>query len=293
MVAVDTDVPYGMVIDFDHAVEVDTVTGEPLVKELHSKNRTGTTPFLALDLCHPPKKNPNDKHGKPEDYENFPHFHLPRYDLESFIWVLLWFLIRPRSAPESSNPPPPTPTFQPSLDPTPASESPGDSNLIKFHSSYYVPPDSEAPDLDHPPSDVNQNDPVPVPSKQVSEGSTPSIFSSEFLQKAENIPKAERDIHWWSTSNLPLAAKLKLAFASHPDTQALAEQSRSLQPLMWDLLALLNNSYTLQQRRHEEIQKDPNPRDKVADRYWFTTSGGSFTAEIVIKLVEDHIALLS
>lgn len=111
--------------------------------------------------------------------------------------------------------------------------------------------------------------------------------------KAADIPKAKREITWWSTNDLPLVAKLKLVFASHPNTQSLAEQSRSLQPLMWELLHLLNTSYSLQEAKHIEISKDLSERDLVVDRLWFTNSGGFFTANKVIGILEKHVMTVS
>lgn len=82
MVTID-DHPRGVVIDLDIAVYVSKEWGIPL-NPPSSHHRTGTTPFMALDLLQPPKIG--------EAISLFPTFHLPRYDLESFIWVFLWLI---------------------------------------------------------------------------------------------------------------------------------------------------------------------------------------------------------
>lgn len=73
----------GYPIDFDHSVYVkdrNSNSGEP--KEPSSAlHRTGTAPFMALDhLSTPITTSPLV----------FPPWHLPRFDIESFIWVLCW-----------------------------------------------------------------------------------------------------------------------------------------------------------------------------------------------------------
>lgn len=78
----DTGVYRGYLIDFDHAVKVDKTTGEPVVSTASSRHRSGTTPFMALDRL-----------SRPEISSKYlPRWHLPRYDIESFIWVFCWTL---------------------------------------------------------------------------------------------------------------------------------------------------------------------------------------------------------
>lgn len=70
----------GTLIDFDYADLVDIETGLPLSPNTVERRRTGTVPFMALDVLHPSRKRRAE----------FPQHHFPRYDLESFIWVLVW-----------------------------------------------------------------------------------------------------------------------------------------------------------------------------------------------------------
>lgn len=75
----------GYPIDFDHSIYVKdrtSDTGEPKEKS-SALHRTGTAPFMALDHLAPPKL-------KSTSLLKFPSWHLPRYDMESFIWVLCW-----------------------------------------------------------------------------------------------------------------------------------------------------------------------------------------------------------
>lgn len=76
----------GYPIDFDHAIRVKDVAdpyGYPADDSPSSNHRTGTAPFMALDHLVPPRQ---------EDHPMFPTWHLPRYDLESFVWVFCWTL---------------------------------------------------------------------------------------------------------------------------------------------------------------------------------------------------------
>lgn len=80
------DTLVGIPIDLDHAIHVKDSkdpSGKPQEKSPTSKHRTGTAPFMALDLLVPPR---------PSDHPNFPTWHLPRFDMESFIWVFCWTL---------------------------------------------------------------------------------------------------------------------------------------------------------------------------------------------------------
>lgn len=72
----------GYPIDFDHSIHVkdrNSNTGEPKRKS-HALHRTGTAPFMALDHLSRPTATA------------FPYWHLPRFDIEAFIWVLCWTL---------------------------------------------------------------------------------------------------------------------------------------------------------------------------------------------------------
>lgn len=73
-----TSRPRGYPIDLDLAIKVDDL-GKPIEDTPSSKHRTGTAPFMALDLLRKPKRR-------------FPDWHLPRFDVESFIWVFCWTL---------------------------------------------------------------------------------------------------------------------------------------------------------------------------------------------------------
>lgn len=76
----------GYPIDLDHAIYVkdpEDPSGEPRDNSPSSKHRTGTAPFMSLDLLKPPRRR---------EHPSFPTWHLPRYDVESFIWVFCWTL---------------------------------------------------------------------------------------------------------------------------------------------------------------------------------------------------------
>lgn len=75
----DGDRLQGYVIDLDLAIEVDDKV-ESIKKGPSTRYRTGTAPFIALDLLRRPEA------------VNFPTWHLPRFDIESFIWVFTWVL---------------------------------------------------------------------------------------------------------------------------------------------------------------------------------------------------------
>ncbi|KAI9460375.1 hypothetical protein HD554DRAFT_2133358 [Boletus coccyginus] len=72
MYKVEGSLVVGVLIDFDLATIVDSVTGN---------ERTGTVPFMALDLL-----SKEVLAGKIE--------HIYAYDAESFIWVLVWICLR-------------------------------------------------------------------------------------------------------------------------------------------------------------------------------------------------------
>jgi serine/threonine protein kinase len=66
MLRKEGDKIYAVLNDFDLAVSAD-------VKSMSSKHRTGTKPFMAIDLIHPD-----------------PTVHMYRHDLESMFYVLVW-----------------------------------------------------------------------------------------------------------------------------------------------------------------------------------------------------------
>lgn len=275
MVTLDAEAPRGILIDFDHAAFVDPITGDSTRKEPITGNRTGTTPFMALDLCDPPSLPPLVDGGKPRPFPNYPTFHLPRYDLESFIWVLLWFLIRPRGPGMKSKPPPPSQlNLSPDVPVPPNTNNP--SPVVSLNT---LPVDQ---------IDDQSVQPHVIPSHTSTLGDISQIPPSSDVETVAATPKSERDYTWWNTDNLALAAELKKSFAAHPKPQALSQQSHSLQPLMWELLSLLDASYTAQQARREEILEAPKDRDVAADLEWFATTGGTFTADIVIAIVERY-----
>jgi serine/threonine protein kinase len=72
---------YTVLNDFDLAVSAD-------VKSKSSRHRTGTKPFMAIDLIHPD-----------------PTVHMYRHDLESMFYVLVWITSRFHDGQEISNPP--------------------------------------------------------------------------------------------------------------------------------------------------------------------------------------------
>ena len=70
MLRKEGDKIYAVLNDFDLAVHAD-------VKSISSKHRTGTKPFMAIDLIHPD-----------------PTLHMYRHDLESMFYVLVWITSR-------------------------------------------------------------------------------------------------------------------------------------------------------------------------------------------------------
>ncbi|KAK7036646.1 hypothetical protein VNI00_011579 [Paramarasmius palmivorus] len=78
---------YGVLNDLDLAVFIEE-RAEP-----SSKHRTGTKPFIALDLLNPKNAYPNDDK------------HYARYDLESFVYVFGWVLGRFKDGKQIENPP--------------------------------------------------------------------------------------------------------------------------------------------------------------------------------------------
>lgn len=94
MVTTD-DEPRGVVIDLDFSVEVDRTWGVP-DNAPSSAHRTGTTPFMAVDYLVTPTCGATSL---------YPQFHLPRYDIESFIWVFTWLIHKDYSNDDLTNPP--------------------------------------------------------------------------------------------------------------------------------------------------------------------------------------------
>jgi hypothetical protein len=72
---------YAVLNDFDLAVSAD-------VKSTSSKHRTGTKPFMAIDLIHPD-----------------PMVHMYRHNLESLFYVLVWITSRFHDGQEIADPP--------------------------------------------------------------------------------------------------------------------------------------------------------------------------------------------
>ena len=102
MLRKEGDKAYGVLNDFDLAVDAD-------VKSASSKQRTGTKPFMAIDLL-----------------RDHPSVHMYRHDLESMFYVLVWITSRFHNGEEGgtalvdkklsfmlSPPPPPTAEFDP------------------------------------------------------------------------------------------------------------------------------------------------------------------------------------
>ena len=81
MLRVEGDRVYGVLNDFDLAVLRD-------VQSSSSKQRTGTKPFMAIDLLHRDAS-----------------IHMYRHDLESMFYVLLWITSRFHNGEEIVNPP--------------------------------------------------------------------------------------------------------------------------------------------------------------------------------------------
>jgi serine/threonine protein kinase len=81
MLRKEGDKIYAVLNDFDLAVSAD-------VKSMSSKHRTGTKPFMAIDLIHPD-----------------PTVHMYRHDLESMFYVLVWITSRFHNGQEIADPP--------------------------------------------------------------------------------------------------------------------------------------------------------------------------------------------
>ena len=81
MLRKEGDKIYAVLNDFDLAVSAD-------VKSMSSKHRTGTKPFMAIDLIHPD-----------------PTVHMYRHDLESMFYVLVWITSRFHDGQEIVDPP--------------------------------------------------------------------------------------------------------------------------------------------------------------------------------------------
>jgi hypothetical protein len=81
MLRKEGDKIYAVLNDFDLAGSAD-------VKSMSSKHRTGTKPFMAIDLIHPD-----------------PTVHMYRHDLESMFYVLVWITSRFHDGQEIVDPP--------------------------------------------------------------------------------------------------------------------------------------------------------------------------------------------
>jgi serine/threonine protein kinase len=81
MLRKEGDNVYAVLNDLDLAVSAD-------VKSMSSKHRTGTKPFMAIDLIHPD-----------------PTVHMYRHDLESMFYVLVWITSRFHNGQEITDPP--------------------------------------------------------------------------------------------------------------------------------------------------------------------------------------------
>jgi hypothetical protein len=81
MLRKEGDKVYAVLNDFDLAVSAD-------VKSTSSKHRTGTKPFMAIDLIRPD-----------------PTVHMYRHDLESMFYVLVWITSRFHDGQEIADPP--------------------------------------------------------------------------------------------------------------------------------------------------------------------------------------------
>ena len=81
MLRKEGDKVYAVLNDFDLAVSTDSTSTS-------SKHRTGTKPFMAIDLIHPD-----------------PTVHMYRHDLESMFYVLVWITSRFHNGQEIAHPP--------------------------------------------------------------------------------------------------------------------------------------------------------------------------------------------
>jgi hypothetical protein len=81
MLRKEDDKIHGVLNDLDLAVDAD-------VKSASSKHRTGTKPFMAIDLLRPD-----------------PPMHMYRHDLESIFYVVVWITSRFHNGEEISDPP--------------------------------------------------------------------------------------------------------------------------------------------------------------------------------------------
>jgi hypothetical protein len=81
MLRKEGDKAYGVLNDFDLAVDAD-------IKSASSKQRTGTKPFMAIDLL-----------------RDHPSVHMYRHDLESMFYVLVWITSRFHNGEEIADPP--------------------------------------------------------------------------------------------------------------------------------------------------------------------------------------------
>lgn len=248
----------GKLVDFDRARHVDPKTGRPLSTQPSRDGRTGTIPFMASDLCR--RKNHN----------HFPGWHLPRYDLESFIWVFVWILVRPRvQLPNHA----PTQMVAEQY-PTRGLHM---TRLRRSGQTQEPTPDST------PTSPISQPNlpgtPAPAPASAPANPTKPRRHKMPETGKGKNEK-------WWNNGDLELVSILKHAVAESPATQVLDPLSEALRPLMVQLLRLLHQSYTLVKARDEEIVTATEERDRRADLIWYEWPGNILTEDSLLSIFE-------
>lgn len=250
-------VPYGgKLVDFDRARHVNPQSGRPISITPSSDGRTGTIPFLASDLCGQKRHN------------HFPRWHLPRYDLESFIWVFVWILVRPR-VPLSDDTP-----VQVAAEKYPTRGL----HLTKLpHSGQ-----TEHPELD---SIANSQTFQPIIPNMSGPPSTPAKPSKRTKHAMPETGKSKNE-KWWNNGDLEIVSVLKHAVAESPATQIVDPHSKELMPLMAQLLGLLNQSYKLVKARDEEIYTTTLGRDRKADLAWYEWPGNILTEDSLLSIFE-------
>lgn len=256
-------VPHGgKLVDFDMARHVDSKTGRPLSNTPSADGRTGTIPFMAADLCRRPPHN------------HFPRWHLPRYDLESFIWVFVWILVRPRVQLPSQ---------------TPAEV------VAKQYPTQNLPFTilRQSDHAEHPTPKTKSNT-TRLPSQPIIPGSLatpstpiqPAVKSSKSVKHKMPETGKSKDEKWWNNRDLEVVAILKHAVAESPNTQVLDPHSTELFPLMVQLLQLLDQSYKLVKARDQEIHRTTMGRDRGEDLAWYEWPGNILTEDSLLSIFE-------
>lgn len=248
-------VPRQLLIDLDHSVAVNPQTGKPVALSPSTKDRTGTIPFMAVDLCHSRSKN------------NFPGYHLPRYDLESFVWVFVWVMMRPRSPTTTSLP---VTKGKDSGAPIPPSVS---SRLLPKATLHSQP---TLPTVKLHLKEENTAE-IGLPRSFDLSVSHPSGVSSSSVNRVETKKST-----WWNSTELGTVADLKRGFVAAPDLDVIDPASADLVPLMQSLLGLLDRSYREQSAIDESVRLHPSDRDLEEDHLAYSTPGGVLTAESLI-----------